>query len=161
MALRNLVRRNFYVIAALTGTRRSNLTALEWRNVNLDRKTLTQPKTKNGTSPTLPLSDEAVRLLRKLHELDRRWVFPAASASGHIAEPQDATVRGNIHQLRHAFTSAGASCGVPRHVLKKLRGDVTKEDAMDGYVHDIDSHAAINQIAIHLTKRWLGWQLDA
>jgi integrase len=152
--LPNLVRRHFMLIGALTGIRRRNLASLEWAHVDLGKKTLRLPRTKSGTTPTLPLSDLAVELLRGLEGLDARWVFPAASKSGHLEEPRADTVRGNIHQLRHMFTDAGAACSIPKYVLKKLRGDVTREEAIDGYVHEIVSHEAVNKIAEHLQKRW-------
>lgn len=51
-----------------TGMRLGELLALEWRDVNLDRREiyLHGPRTKTGSSRTVPLSDEAIATLRTL-----------------------------------------------------------------------------------------------
>jgi integrase len=46
--------------------RRGELVSLEWKNVNLSRRLLVLPDTKNGETRTVPLSTTAIDLLAKL-----------------------------------------------------------------------------------------------
>ena len=50
----------------LTGLRRSELLHRRWSDIDLEERTLTVPKTKNGRTHTVPLSGRAVELLTSL-----------------------------------------------------------------------------------------------
>lgn len=49
--------------ATLTGCRMSELAALTWRNIRIERMTVTFPKTKNGTARTIPIESGLVEML--------------------------------------------------------------------------------------------------
>ena len=55
------------------------------------------PLTKSGEPQTIPLTDEAIKVLKALKEADNNpspWVFPSAtSASGHFMDPKKAWQR--------------------------------------------------------------------
>ncbi len=56
--------------------RRGEILGLRWSDISFDRHTAYIPLTKNGTSRTVPLSSEALTILRELpRSLDGR-VFP-------------------------------------------------------------------------------------
>lgn len=67
----------------LTALRRSELLQRHWSDVSFEDCTLTIPKTKNGTSHTVPLSDRAIQLFRSLpHPIDPNApIFPAFKGS--------------------------------------------------------------------------------
>lgn len=61
-----------------TGIRLDEGVFLTWDNVNLKRKTATLPGTKNGTTRTVHLSDEALAILKgQPHYLGSKLIFPA------------------------------------------------------------------------------------
>ena len=51
------------LFAVETGLRRSELAGMVWDQVNMKKKTITLPETKNGEKRIVPLSSEAVRIL--------------------------------------------------------------------------------------------------
>lgn len=55
-----------FLLAIETALRAGELVALAWSRVDLERRTLFLPLTKNGHSRTVPLSSEALRLLGRL-----------------------------------------------------------------------------------------------
>jgi integrase len=48
-------------LALATGMRRGELLGMQWRHVDLNRRTVFLPKTKNGSARRVPLSPDAVR----------------------------------------------------------------------------------------------------
>jgi integrase len=61
----------------LTGLRRSELLGLRWRDVNVDRREIRLGETKAGRPHILPLSTEALDVLRDLpRQLGTAYVFP-------------------------------------------------------------------------------------
>lgn len=58
----------------LTGARRDEVAGMRWGELDLDARTWTLPptRTKNGRAHTVPLSDEAVAILRALPRMEKR-----------------------------------------------------------------------------------------
>ncbi|MVF25131.1 site-specific integrase, partial [Methylocaldum sp. BRCS4] len=108
---------DFFLLAILTGARRSNLQAMRWQDMNLERAVWTIPKTKNGLPQTIPLPPEAVAILerRKAEAVHREtFVFPGPGKTGHLVEPKrawDAMLQKagienlRIHDLRRTLGS--------------------------------------------------------
>ncbi|AVO37130.1 site-specific integrase [Pukyongiella litopenaei] len=69
---RSPLMRPLVVLALETGMRRGELLSLQWKNVDLDRRTALLPKTKNGHARTVPLSPLAAETLAKLQRTDTR-----------------------------------------------------------------------------------------
>lgn len=114
-------------LAVATAMRRSELVALEWRHVDLERRIALLPTTKNGEPRRVPLSPEAVEVLshlarrvdgkvfglrpnsvqqafqRALERARRRYLERNVSGG----QPADETfLRGlHFHDLRHEATS--------------------------------------------------------
>jgi hypothetical protein len=84
-------RRDYLLFVLLTGLRRTNAMEVEWKHVDLERRKLHVPVTKSGEPFDVPLSTALIDLLAARRKTDPigRWVFPAASASGHIEEPRE------------------------------------------------------------------------
>lgn len=123
--------RDFFLIALLTGARRSNVQAMAWTELDLQAGEWRIGRTKNGTSQTVPLSPEVVQILES-----RKWsaqllssgspfVFPGSGTTGHLVEPKKAWAKlleaaqiGDLrlHDLRRTLgswqTKTGASLAI-------------------------------------------------
>jgi integrase len=71
--------RDYLLLALLVGARRSNLRAMRWEDIDLQRVVWTVPDTKAGDSLVLPLSPAALDVLSRRAEQSSGspWVFPA------------------------------------------------------------------------------------
>jgi integrase len=141
MADKNTVRRDYLLVALLTGLRRNDVATMRWVDVDLGNATLFVPAPKGGKAKafSLPLSDSLVELLRRRKaendELfpESSWVFPAASASGHIREPRIEVpgLKWTPHDLRRTFITVAESLDISGFAIKALvnhsqpGGDVT------------------------------------
>jgi len=107
--------RAYFPLALMLGTRKSELLAMRWQDIDLDQRTWRIPETKAGNSHLLPLPTPAVAILEALpSKAQSLWVFPGAGASGHIHDPGKAWDRirtragvadVRIHDLRHTLAS--------------------------------------------------------
>jgi integrase len=101
------------ILAIETGMRLSELASMTWRNVDLQKRTVYLPDTKNGSTRTIPLSSRAVRVLKEMPVSINGRVFVAKVASIKIAfrnalgRARSDTVHGaylvglRFHDLRH------------------------------------------------------------
>ncbi len=64
--------------ALQTAMRQGEIVALEWRNVDLERRTARLPMTKNGRSRVVPLSSRAIEIIQSLPQ-DTERVFQGFS----------------------------------------------------------------------------------
>jgi integrase len=97
------------IIAIETGMRRGELLRLTWEDVDLDLRVAHLDMTKNGSKRDVPLSSEAINLLRSLpHDISSN-VFPltAAALRGLWNRAcRRAGITGlHFHDLRHEATS--------------------------------------------------------
>jgi len=120
--------RDYFLIALLTGARRSNVQEMQWSQINFHRAEWRIPTTKNGEPQTVTLSPEAVEILRNRQGCHAIWVFPGAGASGHIVEPKKAWARVldragiddlRIHDLRRTLGSWQAKTGASLAIVGK------------------------------------------
>jgi integrase len=91
---RNQNAADFVRLALATGARRSNVAALNFKDVDLQRCTWTIPDTKNGEGQTVELVPQAVAVLKRRlaqrREPDNNWCFPGRGKSGHLEDPKKA-----------------------------------------------------------------------
>jgi len=118
--------------ALATGLRESNITGLEWSQVDLQRKCAwVHGDQAKGKKPiAVPLNDEAVSVIRAQIGKHEARVFtydgqPMRKAHNHAFDK--ALVRAGIedftwHGLRHTWASWHIQNGTPVHVLKELGG---------------------------------------
>lgn len=102
---RNVWMRSVVVLALETGMRRSELLALRWGDINLERRTATLHMTKNGESRVVPLSTTAVQTLTSMPRSICGAVFPI-TACALAANFDKAVARAKLpdlhfHDLRH------------------------------------------------------------
>lgn len=101
---------HFVVLAIETAMRRGELLALQWSNVNLERRIAFLPVTKNGDSRGVPLSSRAVSILRGLPVSSNGRVFGGltqdAVKQSFRRAVRRAGIRGlRLHDMRHEATS--------------------------------------------------------
>jgi integrase len=133
----NEAARDFFMISLLTGARKSNVLAMRWKDINFTTSTWRIEETKNGEAQTVHLPSQAIELLkeRKLAS-DSPWVFPSASASGHLADPKKAWQRIlqaagiedlRIHDLRRTLGSYQAATGANGYIIGKSLGHKSQQ----------------------------------
>jgi integrase len=161
----------------LTGARTGNAYAAEWDEFNLRRRTWTIPaeKAKNGEEMVLPLTMQAVTLLKnraerlKIKEL-KGWVFPSeSSASGHVEDFKNQWRRLmkaaglcdekgkpllTRHDLRRSYVTNLIAAGVPLPVVAKASGH-SNIVSLTPYAqqYDDDMFRAVERGAAEMTRR--------
>lgn len=121
--------RDYVLVSLLTGARRSNVLAMKWENVHLERAEWRIPETKNGTSQVVPLSPEVVTILeQRRHQTVNEWVFPGEGPNGHLVEPRKGWERIlgragitdlRLHDLRRTLGSWQAKTGASLVIIGK------------------------------------------
>jgi integrase len=125
---------DFVRLCLFTGARRTNVLSMQWEHVELDGPAPTWriPDTKSGQPVVLPLVEAAADVLRKRKPKEATgFVFPAASASGHMAPPKkqwaalldraglaDVT----LHDLRRSLGSWAAMTNASLHIIGAALG---------------------------------------
>lgn len=153
---RNWGRLTALILAAFhTGLRLGNLQELRWQHLDLQRRTITVLKTKNGQPIVAPLSVRAATELAKLSGQDPdALVF--ASKTGRpfrfralwVRVCNEAGLPGrNFHQLRHGCGSALASAGVGQAQIMAIMGHKTLS-ASARYMHQgvTDKMAVVDKV---------------
>jgi integrase len=117
--------RAYFPLALMLGTRRGELCAARWEDIDLKQRTMRLPETKAGRPHLLPLPRAAIAILESSPSRTKSgWIFPSESTTGHIVEPANAWQRirkragvedVRIHDLRHTLASwlVGAGYNLP------------------------------------------------
>ncbi len=121
----------------LTGQRRGEVAALEWKWIDRERQTITLPAslTKNGREHTFPYCDLAEEVFASLPVLGDK-LFPSRSSKGDVFSGWSKCKKAfdkklpdleafTLHDLRRTFASTLASLGTPIHVTEKLLNHVS------------------------------------
>ncbi|WP_163098203.1 tyrosine-type recombinase/integrase [Acidithiobacillus ferrianus] len=127
--------RDYVMLSLLTGARRSNVLAMTWAEINLDRATWIIPgsKAKAKDNITVPLTSAAIEVLQARAEATgaQGWVFPGAGKTGHLVEPKKGWQRLlqragiedlRLHDLRRSLASFQIDAGVSLAVIGKGLG---------------------------------------
>jgi integrase len=123
-------------LLAATGARKQEVLRAEWKLVDLERGTLTVPRSKNGRPRQVPLSAFAVAVLRRQlarREEDCPHVFPSGLAEGKpLANVRRTWARAKreaglpedlrVHDLRHSFASTLANAGIELFEIGRVLG---------------------------------------
>ncbi|MFP3477991.1 tyrosine-type recombinase/integrase [Burkholderia ambifaria] len=130
LAYPNATVRDYVLMSLLTGARRSNVLAMRWDQVNLERAEWRIPDTKNGTPQSVPLVPDAIAILEARKKLDvcggSPYVFPGSGESGHLVEPKKAwkiildragIADLRLHDLRRTMGSWQAGTGANLSVI--------------------------------------------
>ncbi len=128
--------RDFILLGLFTGARRGNLMAMRWADVSTEARLWTIPAetTKTDRPYYVPLVPPAVALIeerKKTAVNGMPWVFPAASASGHMVSFQKQwaafLARAGLsdlrfHDLRHTLASWQAIAGTSLAIIGRGLG---------------------------------------
>ncbi|WP_123103918.1 tyrosine-type recombinase/integrase [Acidithiobacillus sulfuriphilus] len=127
--------RDYVMLSLLTGARRSNVQAMHWQEIHLERRTWTIPgsKAKAKDNITVPLTTAAIEVLQARAEANgaQGWVFPGAGKTGHLVEPKKGWQRLlqragiedlRLHDLRRSLASFQIDAGVSLAVIGKGLG---------------------------------------
>jgi integrase len=143
----------------LTAQRGGEVLGATWDEIDLTRGWWTIPaaRSKNGLAHRVPLSSQAVKVLKALRPLteDSSWVFPspkkedaciahAQKAIERVVERSGVDFRG--HDLRRTAASLMVGAGVPRLVVSKILNHVeTGVTAVyDRHSYDPEKRAALD-----------------
>jgi integrase len=130
--LDNPIRREFHLFTLLSGSRPAALQVTKPEDIDFRRRTLYIEKPKGGAERAfdIPLSREMVLCLVRAMRFGRQmypshaaeWIFPADSASGHLAEhKEDRTVLSKWgNDLRQSFRTIATEAGVAEPVAVLL-----------------------------------------
>jgi len=115
-----------------TGLRQSNVTGLEWSQLDLERRVawIHADQSKSGRPIGVPLNSEAVILLREQQGKHKRFCFTYKGKrilKCNTKAWRKALVKAGIenfrwHDLRHTWASWHVQNGTPLHVLQELGG---------------------------------------
>ncbi len=113
-------RRQYFLLAILSGAREGTLMATEWDFVRPDRIFYPAASMKSDRDFALPLSMPMRAVIASIPRLHAKWVFPTNSACGHMTETAqrqliDPTTdkAQTSHNLRKHFKSVADALGIP------------------------------------------------
>ncbi len=127
----------------LTGLRISEASALTWDRIDLEDGWFHLPNPKNGHAVTMPLSSQALDLLKARPRVDGSpFVFPSWSVVGHIKDPRETMTRlskiagSHItpHDLRRTFTNVALRvCRIEKFRTDLLTNHITRDVTAEHY----------------------------
>jgi integrase len=132
----------------LTGARRGEVLGLEWEDLDLGLGIWNRPphKSKDRKRKRIPLSNEALILLKAMGETkDETFLFPT-STGGHLSDinrpwrwlrKETGMHDLRVHDLRHSFASILVSSGETLETIGKLLGHSQHQTTMR-YAHLMD-----------------------
>ena len=122
--------RNIYLwpaiqIAIHTAMRRSEILSLRWENVSMLERVAHLVDTKNGTARRVPLSSEAISVLKGLHQ-ETDYVFETTDTAIRLAWPRLVKRAGiqdlRFHDLRHEAVSRFFEQGLTSSEVASISG---------------------------------------
>ncbi len=136
-----------------TGLRRSEHFQLRWEHISFESRTLTIPLPKGGRTRHVPLSQEALIILRSWESfLNSPWIFPGLKTTlrpmdsrAFIRRTFEPTLRkagiqdASWHTLRHTSASRLVMAGVPLATVKEILGHRSIQTTLR-YAHLAPSH---------------------
>ncbi|KAF0186703.1 MAG: tyrosine-type recombinase/integrase [Hyphomonadaceae bacterium] len=145
----------------LTGARKSEIVALQWNEVDFERRLIRLPRERSKSGEKyIPLSGTALAILKKRKKLSAlrkpmrtedavgkaakdRFVFPSLIGDSHAQGLQKAWERVRrranlddvrLHDLRHSFASFAAADGASLFLIGKALGH-TQSQTTERYAH--------------------------
>lgn len=140
-------------LAVLTGLEQSEQFTLLWRSVQLDRALIVVPQGMTGTMVELPVSPEAVTILRLLRQeyTTSMWVCP---------DPENTTRPADIHRFYYRWRRTIQRLGLPHLTWKDLRHTCGVRLAQRGVPIE-EIAARLHQRELRQAYRYRAWQPGA
>jgi integrase len=125
--------RDMTILACATGLRRSNITGLEWKRIDTDRRVAFIPasEAKGGRTITVPLNADALAVLERWRAKHERYVFvfrkrapiKQVSTRRWREAVKSVGLEGfRFHDLRHTWASWQVQAETPLSHLQELGG---------------------------------------
>ena len=158
--------RDYFLLSLLTGARRTNVQEMAWRDLDLSGAVWRIGMTKNGTPQNVPLSPEAVAVLKARQEnVDfSPFVFPGTGKTGHLVEPKTAWATvlraASLARLLDAMKIEGDQrAEADAMALDSLAKAERKYHAQAKAAKIDPEHFSMTDLRIHDLRRTLGsWQ---
>jgi integrase len=128
----------------LTLTRRQEAALARWRDVDMEARTSTIPETKNGEPHTVPLSRQAMDLLRSRLPIDADGNLKRPDPDALVFSTSTGATLGNWDRETKALQEASGTGGWTRHDLRRTGATMLGEM---GELPDI-IEAALNHVSI-------------
>lgn len=135
-----------------TGLRKTNVTHLEWSQVDMRRQVawVHHDEMKNGRALAVPLNQDAMAILTLRLKRHPRFVFTyqgrsidqTSTAAWYKALKRSGIENFRWHDLRHTWASWHVQNGTPLHVLQELGGWQTYQMVLR-YAHLSADHLAV------------------
>ncbi len=136
--------RDYFLFLILSGFRETEAKLLEWKNVDLAKKTFKALDTKNRSDHELPMSDYLSGIFERrfMEKTDSPFVFPNKDDGplkdmrvwyNHVSAVSG--VEFTLHDLRRTFATVAESLDISHYALKRLVNHKTdRSDVTDGYL---------------------------
>lgn len=172
----NIDIRDYILMSLLTGARKANVLAMRWADVNLDRASwsVRGEETKNGDQLVVPLTPEAVQVLRARKPAKAAvFVFPGPGRTGHMVSPtkgwQRVLDRDELNGLQKRIMESGHKFEWPIPRVKAKGEKTSNLESMPEALERARTMAAeleidtsglrMEDLRIHDMRRTLGsWQ---
>ncbi len=128
----NRVAGNAISALILTGLRREEVLRSRHEHLDLEKKSLYLPKTKNGRSRHVALNDAALKIFKAMPRVgDSPWIFPGKDPMKPLNNPTKAwhrilaaagVERCRLHDCRHTFASLLVNAGASLYQVQQLLG---------------------------------------
>jgi len=128
----NRVAGNAISALILTGLRREEVLRSRHEHLDLEKKSLYLPKTKNGRSRHVALNDAALKIFKAMPQIDGSpWIFPGKEPMKPLNNPMKAwhrilatagVERCRLHDCRHTFASLLVNAGASLYQVQQLLG---------------------------------------
>lgn len=132
----NTTVKDYVLLSLYTGARRGNIVAMRWDQISFRQKIWCIPRSKNNEPVIVPLTKEALAILKARQGNNSEFVFPGPGKHGHIIEPRwgwrrilkRAGINNlRIHDLRRTLGSWQAITGSSTAVIGKSLGHKTQQ----------------------------------
>lgn len=158
-SLDNPIRAAYWRFLMFSGLRKTDAASIKWTDVSDNGIHRPNPKGGRTRAFTVPMTRQLLMILDEARDAaatlyqGSEWVFPANSASGHIAQASEkAFPKITPHDLRRTYATACIEAGIDPYTVKMLlnhtpdKGDVTAR-----YVQPSSQH--IEQAAQRVADR--------
>lgn len=120
----------------LTGQRKNEIGKLSWDEIDFDKRVITfaSARTKNKNRHFVPLSNEALAILRSIERIDgRKFVFGRSGKNGFSGwskckERLDAKLgdieHWTLHDFRRTFSTTGSGLKILPHIIEEILNHV-------------------------------------
>ena len=138
--------RDYAELLLRTGLRRAEAGSMLWANVDMRAKTFTLKNTKNGKSPTFPMSTQIEAIFGRRQVMEEypgsQYVFPSTGKYGWLNDPRkmlnsarrQSGIPFKLHDLRRSFTTIAERLDLGYFAVKRLLNHSEKADVTFGYV---------------------------